>query len=131
MGICETMDKRRSMEATERHVDLQWNSHELQASDFLIDGANLKLKDHSRKPHRICSKHYFSEYHNYRLKIRYVHFGESGSFAVGLFHFSGKTEEERIQQVGAKNVIRMSISRHEAEIQATGKVLFHSKEWRT
>lgn len=72
-----------------KYLQLAWNTELFQASNFIIDGANIKLLAPKRKLYRIVSKQTFPDNGKYEIKIRYVS-QEVNSFSIGVFHTSNQ-----------------------------------------
>lgn len=114
-----------------KNTSMVWNTKQLQAKDFEIDGANIKLISNHNKPHRICSRHPFPKNGQFTLKVRYVNRVGLGKFALGIGHFAHKTSDSGLQAMGTRNVMRLFVSQREGEISSQGEVIFFSKDWGT
>lgn len=94
MGCCASKDDFRNSkqgDETSQNPYFSWNTNQLQAKDFEIDGANLKLADERKMPHRICSKNPFPKNGQYTIKVRYVQRKGNGSFSLGICHYGDKS----------------------------------------
>lgn len=94
MGCCASEDdlsRKSDMDPIGKNLQFSWNSNQLQAKAFLVDGANLRLNSDKKKPHRICSKHPFPKNGSFSVKVRYVQKKGKGSFALGICHFGDRS----------------------------------------
>lgn len=93
MGCCTSEDdlsRKSDMDPINKNLQFAWNSYLLQAKDFAIDGANIRLTAERKKPHRICSKHPFPKHGIFSIKVRYVQKKGKGGFALGICHFGNR-----------------------------------------
>lgn len=78
------------MEPIGKNLQFSWNSNQLQAKAFLVDGANIRLDADKKKPYRICSKYPFPKNGFFTVKARYVQKKGKGGFALGICHYGNR-----------------------------------------
>jgi hypothetical protein len=94
MGCCSSEDhfeKKSDIEPITKNPQFSWNTNQLQAKAFELDGANVRLIASKKKPYRLVSKHPFPKEGEFIIKVRYVQKRGKGSFALGICHFGNKS----------------------------------------